>query len=94
MRKRIVTGACLMLLMGGAAYAADDQAACEAKLSQAETLVEQKVEAKALSEDDVEKANMLLDEADALCTDGKYAEATKTLANVNKLVAAAGQPSQ
>jgi len=93
MRKRIVTGACLMLLMG-AAYAADDQAACEAKLSQAETLVEQKVEAKALSEDDVEKANLLLDEADALCTDGKYAEATKTLANVNKLVAAAGQPSQ
>lgn len=94
MRKRIVTGACLMLLMGGAAYATDDQsAACEAKLSQAETLVDQKVEEKLLSEGDVEEVNMLLDEADALCTEGKYAEASKTLANVNKLVSAAGQPS-
>ena len=94
MRKRIVTGACLMLLMGGGAYADDDQTACEAKLSQAEMLVEQKIEAKALSEGNVEDVNMLLDEADAFCTAGKYAQASKTLANVTKLVAAPGQPSQ
>ena len=37
---------------------------------------------------------MLLDEADALCTEGKYAEAAKTLANVRKMVAAATKPSQ
>jgi hypothetical protein len=94
MRKRIVIGACLVLLMGGAAYAADDQAACEAKLSQAEKLVDDKIEAKLLSEGDVDQANMLLDEADALCTEGKDAEATKTLANVNKLVSAATPASQ
>jgi hypothetical protein len=94
MRKRIATSACLMLLTGGAAHAADDQVACEVKLSQAETLVDQKIEAKALSEDDVEKANLLLDKADAFCTKGKYAQASKTLANVNKLVSAADQPSQ
>jgi soluble cytochrome b562 len=94
MRKRILTGACLVLLMGGAAYATDDQTACEAKLSQAEKAVDDKVEAKLLSEGDLEEVNMLLDEADALCTDGKFAEATKTLANVNKLVSAATPASQ
>lgn len=95
MRKRILAGACLMLLMGGAAYAADDQeAACMAKLSQAEARVDQKVDEKLLSEGDVEEVNILLDEADALCTEGKYDEATKALANVDKIVSAATRPSQ
>jgi hypothetical protein len=94
MRRGIVTGACLMVLMGGAAHAADDQIACEVKLRQAEAFVDHKIEQKLLSEGDVENINMLLDEADALCTEGKYAEAAKTLANVRKMVAAATKPSQ
>lgn len=92
---RIMTGACLVLLMGGGAYAADDQeVACQQKLSQAESLVDQKVKEKLLSEGDLEEVNMLLDEADALCTEGKYGEATKALANVDKIVSAASQPHQ
>jgi hypothetical protein len=94
MRKSIVTGACLMVLMGGAAHAADDETACEIKLSQTEAFVDQKIEQKLLSEGDVENINMLLDEADALCTEGKDDEAAKTLANVRKMVAAAKKPSQ
>ena len=91
MRTRLVTSACLVLLMGGAALAADDEQACMARLAQAETLVDQRVEAKALSEGDVEDVNMLLDEADAACTEGNYKKAKKTLANVNKMVAPPAQ---
>ena len=94
MRKGIVTGACLIVLMSGAAHADNDQTACEIKLSQTEAFVDHKIEQKLLSEGDVENINMLLDEADALCTEGKYAEAAKTLANVRKMVAAATKPSQ
>ncbi len=42
----------------------------------------------ALSEADAEKVNELLDEADALCTEGKFPEASATLATINKMVAA------
>jgi len=131
MHKRIVTGACLMLLMGGAAYAEDAQppndaqagnaqpkeaqqkvdkhkdnqhkadqpdtaqyVACQAELSRAEKRVDDKIEAKRLSEGDADQVNKLLDEADALCTEEKYAEATKTLADVDKQVSAAATPSQ
>jgi len=94
MRNGIVTSACLMWLVGGAAHAADDQTACEIKLSQAEAFVDHKIKQKLLSEGDVENINMLLDEADALCTEGKDDEAAKTLANVRKMVAAAKKPSQ
>jgi soluble cytochrome b562 len=88
MRNRIVTGACLVFFIGGTALAADDKAEqqCVEQLAQAEALVDQKVEAKALSESDVEEVNMLLDEADALCTEGSYKEASQTLSNVSKLV--------
>ena len=88
MRSRIVTSACLVFFMGGIALAADDKAEqqCVEQLAQAEALVDQKVEAKALSESDVEEVNMLLDEADALCTEGNYKEANQTLSNVSKLV--------
>ena len=91
MRERIVTSACMLLLMGGAAYAADAEQACMDKLAQAESLVDQRVEAKALSEGEVEDVNMLLDEADAACTTGDYKKAGETLANVNKMVTPAAQ---
>lgn len=128
--KAIVAAACLVLLMGGAAYAQDTQpkdaqpgdaqpkeaqpkeaqhkvdqhkadhpdteeyVACEAKLSAAEKRVNDKIKAKLLSEGDADQVNKLLDEADAACTDGKDPDARKTLADVDKLVAGAAQPSQ
>ena len=53
-----------------------------------EETVQYKIEANALSEADAEKVNELLDEADALCTEGKFPEASATLATINKMVAA------
>jgi soluble cytochrome b562 len=86
MRERFLISACIVLLMGGTAYAVDEEQACVTELADTETLVDQRVEAKALSEGEVEEVNMLLDEADALCTEGKYKKAKETLANVTKLV--------
>lgn len=125
MRKRIVTGACLVLLMGGTAHALDAQSqdaqpgdaqpkeaqhkqdqhkadhpdteqyvACEAKLSAAEKRVNDKIGAKLLSEANVDQINMLLDEADAACTNGKNPDARKALGDVDRLVAGAALPSQ
>ena len=97
MRRRIVTGACLVLLMGGggAAYAVDDQAgvdACTEELARVEGLFHDQIEGtNPLNEATVEKASMLLDEADALCTEGKVGQANKTLAAVAKLVTAPDQ---
>ena len=45
-----------------------------------------RIESNALSEADAEKVYELLDQADALCTEGKFAEASATLATVNKMV--------
>ena len=87
MRERILISACMVLLMGGTAYAVDEEQACMDRLAATETLVDQRVEAKALSEGEVEEVNMLLDEADAACTEGKYKNANEALANVNTLVA-------
>ena len=42
--------------------------------------------APAAVETDAEKVNELLDQADAQCTEGNLAEATATLATVNKMV--------
>jgi soluble cytochrome b562 len=39
----------------------------------------------------VEKASLLLDDADAQCTEGNFDEAKKTLAAVTKLVTAPDQ---
>ena len=87
MGRRIVASTCLIMLMGGGALAADDEQACMDQLAKVETLVDQRVEAKALSEGDVEDVNLLLDEADAACTEGDYKKARQRLADVNKLVA-------
>jgi hypothetical protein len=83
--------------MGGAAYAVDENAPdteCTEQLSQAEELVNDKIEANALSEDDTNKVNELLDEAEADCNDGNFKEASATLATVNKMVGKAKPQAQ
>ncbi len=90
MLKQIVTGAALACLIAGAAYAADkdaDDTECTQQLTKAEEVVHDKIESNALSEAEAEKVNELLDEADALCTEGNFKEASATLDSVNKLVA-------
>jgi hypothetical protein len=91
MRARILISTCLMLLMGGSALAADYDQACMDQLAQAEALVDQRVEAKALSEGDVEDVNMLLDDADAACTEGDYNKAKQNIAKVNEMMAPAAE---
>jgi soluble cytochrome b562 len=95
MRKRIVIGACFLGLMGSAAHAVDDQAgvdACTEELARVEGLFHDKIEgANSPNEAMVEKASMLLDDADAQCTEGKLDEAKATLAAVTKLVTAPDQ---
>ncbi len=101
MRRRIVAGVCLVLLFAGSAHAAEEgkkaadqdktdkvDLACVQQLARAEKLVHDKAEAKALSEADEHKANKLLDQADAFCTEGKTKQAEGTLGDVTKLVSA------
>jgi len=64
----------------------DQDNECIEQLIAAEESLRDKLEANTLSEADVDNVNELLDQADALCTDGKFAEATATLATVNKMV--------
>jgi hypothetical protein len=59
---------------------------CTRQLSTVEESVQDKLNTSALSEADINNVNELLDHADALCTEGKFAEATATLATVNKMV--------
>jgi len=90
MLRRVVVGVAMACLMGGAAYAVDEEAGdneCTAQLTAVEEVVHDKIESNAMSEADVEKVNELLDEADALCTEGNFADATATLATVNSMVA-------
>ncbi|MGB6906743.1 MAG: hypothetical protein WBD76_04820 [Methyloceanibacter sp.] len=91
MLRRVVIGAALACLMGGAAYAVDEGAEgddeCTRQLAAAEEAVQNKVEASTISEEDNEKVNELLDQADAQCTEGNLAAATETLAKVNGIVA-------
>ena len=89
MLRRVVTGVAIACLMGGAAYAVDEEAVdneCTAQLTSAEETVHDRIESNALSEADADKVNELLDQADALCTEGKFAEASAALATVNKMV--------
>lgn len=89
MLRRAVLGVAMMCLVVGSAYAqeeAEGNSECTAQLTAAEEKVHDKIEANALSEADAEKVNQLLDEADALCTEGKLEEASATLATVNKMV--------
>ena len=93
MRRRIVVSACFVLLMSGTALAEDEGQACVNQLAETETLVDQTVNAKALDEGDVEEVNMLLDEADAACTDGEFGKAKKTLSKVKGMLKPAPAPA-
>jgi hypothetical protein len=89
MLRRAVLGAAIACLIGGGAYAQDETEGdneCTQQLTTVEETVHDKIEANALSEADAEKVNELLDQADALCTDGKFPEASATLATINKMV--------
>jgi soluble cytochrome b562 len=89
MLRRVAIGVAMACLMGGTAYAADEEAVdneCTEQLTTVEETVHDKLEANTLSDTDVDRVNELLDQADALCTEGKFAEATATLATVNKMV--------
>jgi hypothetical protein len=91
MLRRVVIGVAMACLMGGAAYAVDEEPAedneCTAQLTSVEEVVQNKIDANALSDDETEKVNELLDEADALCTEGKFTEASATLATISGMVA-------
>jgi hypothetical protein len=84
-----VTGVAAAAIIGGGAYAQDQKApepGCEQQLIATQALVQAKVEADALSEDEQEAIYEILDNADALCTDGKSDEANTTLAAVGKMI--------
>jgi len=90
MLRRVVIGIAMACLMGGAAYAQDEAPVdneCTQKLTATEETVQNKIDANALSDDEAEKVNQMLDEADALCTEGKFPEASTTLDTINKMVA-------
>ena len=92
MLRRVAIGVAMACLMGGAAYAVDEDTGdnqCTEQLTAAEEAVQNKIDANALSDDDAEKVNELLDEADALCTEGNFKDASATLATVNGMVAKA-----
>lgn len=92
MPRRVVIGVAIACLMGGAAYAADENEGagednqCTAQLTTVEETVHDRIEANSLNEADAEKINELLDQADALCTEGKFTEASATLATITKMV--------
>lgn len=87
MLRRAVLGVVLICLLSGGAFAQEDEDnECTRQLTAAEEKVHDKIESNALSEDDAEKVNLMLDEADALCTEGKFDEASATIANINKMI--------
>ncbi len=88
MLRRVVIGVAMACLMSGAAYAVDEEVdnECTQKLSATEEAVQNKIDANALSDEEAEKVNQMLDEADALCTEGKFPEASATLDTINKMV--------
>jgi hypothetical protein len=99
MFRRVVIGAAVACLMGVSAYAQEgaveeglgqedavENSECAQQLTSAQEAVQDKVDANALSEADAEQIYLLLDEADALCTEGNGAGASEKLAAVNKLV--------
>ncbi len=86
MLRRAVIGVAMACLMGGTAYAVDEEptdTACSDQVTAADEAIQSKIDANTLSEDEADKLNRLLDEADALCTQGKFQEASAKLATVN-----------
>jgi soluble cytochrome b562 len=88
MLRRVAIGVALACIMGGTAYAVDEDVdnECTRQLSAAEEAVQNKIDANALNDDEAEKVNQLLDQADALCTEGNFKDASAALAQVNDLI--------
>jgi soluble cytochrome b562 len=88
MLRRVAIGVALACIMGGTAYAVDDDVdnECTKQLSAAEEAVQNKIDANALSDEEADKVNELLDQADALCTQGNFKDASAALAQVNDLI--------
>jgi hypothetical protein len=87
--RHVVTGIAVAGFIGGGAYAQDQGAAgadCDHQLIQTQALVQSKVDSKALTEDQQEAIYEILDNADALCADGKSDEANATLGAVAKMI--------
>ncbi len=88
MLRGVVIGVAMACLMGGAAYAVDEEPAdneCSDQVAATDEAVQSKVDS--MSEADAEKVNQLLDQADALCTEGKFQDASATLATINGMIA-------
>ena len=93
MMRNVAIGVSLACLIGGAAYAADEDVtpkdgdtACNQKLASTEEVLLDRLGAKTLSEADIDTINELLDKADAACTAGKIWAATKPLAKANRML--------
>ncbi len=93
MVRNIAIGVSVACLIGGAAYAADEEgtpkdgdAACTQKLASTEAALFDRLGAETLSEADIDTVNELLDEADAACTEGKTKAANRALAKANDLL--------
>jgi soluble cytochrome b562 len=88
MLRRVAIGVALACIVGGTAYAVDEDVdnECTRQLSAAEEAVQNKIDANALNDDEAEKVNQLLDQADALCTEGNFKDASAALAQVNDLI--------
>ena len=86
MLRRVVTGAAVAGLIGGGAFAQEGaNPDCEQQHIQTQALVQDKVNA--LSEDQQEAIYEILDNADALCAEGKSDEANAALATANEMIA-------
>ena len=89
MLKRIVIAAVAACALAGTAYAVEEQTAdpaCVEQLTKAEEMVHDKVDSNALSEQDTEKVNELLDQADMQCSEGAVEEANTTLATIHSML--------
>ena len=93
MVRNIAIGVSVACLIGGAAYAADedltakdDGAACTQKLASTEAALFDRLGAETLSEADIDIINELLAEADASCTQGKTKAANRALTEANRML--------
>ena len=92
MLKRVVTVTALTYFLASPALAIEEGAGaapedpCSQQLAAVEEAVATRQENAPLSEDQFNKVNELLDQADAQCTEGNLPEATATLATVNGMI--------
>ena len=86
MRTLILTSSCLIFLISSSVLGADEELACMNELAKVESLLDERVKAKALSEDTIDEINLLLDEADESCSKRRRKSATDSLDEAKKLL--------